>query len=57
MCSPGVKPIEDVTVIRDRQFLGDSGPLAHPIRPESYIAISDFYTSTVYRKGAEVVRM
>ncbi|WP_395062481.1 aminopeptidase N [Paraburkholderia silvatlantica] len=52
-----VKRIEDVRVVRQMQFGEDSGPMAHPIRPESYTEISNFYTATVYRKGAEVVRM
>ncbi|WP_225032261.1 aminopeptidase N [Paraburkholderia sp. XV] len=52
-----IKRIEDVRVLRQMQFGEDSGPMAHPIRPESYAEISNFYTATVYRKGAEVVRM
>lgn len=55
--SRGVKRIEDVNLLRNRQFLEDAGPLAHPVRPESYIEINNFYTLTVYEKGAEVVRM
>jgi aminopeptidase N len=55
--SAAVKRIEDVRVLRAAQFPEDSGPLAHPIRPESYIEISNFYTATVYNKGAEVIRM
>ncbi len=55
--SPGVKRIEDVNLLRTRQFVEDAGPLAHPIRPEAYIEINNFYTLTVYEKGAEVVRM
>ena len=55
--SKAVKRIEDVNMLRTRQFAEDSGPLAHPIRPESYIEINNFYTLTVYEKGAEVVRM
>lgn len=57
MCSAAVKRIEDVTFVRSRQFAEDSGPMAHPIRPESYIAMDNFYTATVYDKGAEVIRM
>jgi aminopeptidase N len=57
MGSPAVKRIEDVRVLRSAQFPEDSGPLAHPIRPDSYQEISNFYTSTVYNKGAEVIRM
>ncbi len=52
-----VKRIEDVRVLRSVQFPEDSGPLAHPIRPDSFREISNFYTSTVYNKGAEVIRM
>ncbi|MGZ8223671.1 MAG: aminopeptidase N, partial [Methylobacter sp.] len=55
--SKAVKRIEDVNMLRTRQFAEDAGPLAHPIRPESYIEINNFYTLTVYEKGAEVVRM
>lgn len=55
--SKGVKRIEDVNALRTRQFAEDAGPLAHPIRPEAYIEINNFYTLTVYEKGAEVVRM
>lgn len=55
--SPAVKRIEDVRGLRAAQFPEDAGPLAHPIRPESYIEISNFYTATVYNKGAEVIRM
>jgi len=57
MGSEAVKRIEDVRILRAAQFPEDSGPLAHPIRPESYQEISNFYTSTVYNKGAEVIRM
>ena len=55
--SPPVKRIEDVRVLRAAQFPEDQGPLAHPVRPDSYIEISNFYTATVYNKGAEVIRM
>jgi aminopeptidase N len=55
--SPAVKRIEDVRALRASQFPEDAGPLAHPIRPESYIEISNFYTATIYNKGAEVIRM
>jgi aminopeptidase N len=55
--SAAVKRIEDVRVLRAAQFPEDAGPLAHPIRPESYIEISNFYTATIYNKGAEVIRM
>ena len=57
MGSAAVKRIEDVRVLRGAQFPEDSGPLAHPIRPDSYQEISNFYTATVYNKGAEVIRM
>ena len=57
MNSRTVKRIEDVNRLRSVQFAEDSGPLAHPVRPDSYIEISNFYTPTVYEKGAEVVRM
>ena len=52
-----VKRIEDVALLRAIQFPEDSGPMAHPIRPDSYEAIDNFYTATVYEKGCEVVRM
>ncbi|QAU35509.1 aminopeptidase N [Janthinobacterium sp. 17J80-10] len=52
-----VKRIEDVRVLRQTQFAEDDGPMAHPVRPDSYIEINNFYTVTVYEKGAEVVRM
>jgi aminopeptidase N len=57
MASPAIKRISDVRALRAAQFREDSGPMAHPIRPESYIAMDNFYTATVYSKGAEVVRM
>lgn len=57
MLSRAVKRLEDVRMLKDRQFSEDSGPLAHPIRPSSYIEINNFYTATVYEKGAEVIRM
>jgi aminopeptidase N len=55
--SAAVKRISDVRMLRGSQFQEDSGPLAHPIRPESYIEIGNFYTATIYNKGAEVIRM
>jgi len=55
--SRAVKRIDDVNMLRTRQFAEDTGPLAHPIRPEAYIEINNFYTLTVYEKGAEIVRM
>jgi aminopeptidase N len=57
MNSPGVKRVEDVSFLRTHQFAEDAGPMAHPVRPDSFIEISNFYTLTVYEKGAEVVRM
>lgn len=55
--SRGVKRIADVNRLRTDQFAEDGGPLSHPVRPDSYIEINNFYTLTVYEKGAEVVRM
>ncbi len=55
--SAAVKRIEDVKMLRTRQFAEDAGPLAHPVRPDAYIEINNFYTLTVYEKGAEIVRM
>ncbi len=55
--SHAVKRIEDVLQLRSRQFREDSGPLAHPVRPTEYIEINNFYTATVYEKGAEVIGM
>ena len=52
-----VKRIDDVRVLRAAQFPEDAGPMAHPIRPDSYQEINNFYTATVYEKGAEVIRM
>ena len=52
-----VKRIEDVRKLREVQFAEDAGPMAHPVRPDSYVEINNFYTATVYEKGAEVVRM
>ena len=52
-----VRRIEDVRALRAMQFPEDAGPMAHPVRPDSYVAIDNFYTPTVYEKGAEVVRM
>ena len=57
MNSRTVKRIEDVTFLRSNQFAEDAGPMAHPVRPEAYMEISNFYTLTIYEKGAEVVRM
>jgi aminopeptidase N len=55
--SRALKRIEDVRLLKSRQFVEDAGPLAHPVRPASYTEINNFYTATVYEKGAEVVRM
>lgn len=57
MHARAVKRMDDVTMLRTQQFAEDAGPMAHPVRPESYIEINNFYTLTVYEKGAEVVRM
>ncbi len=57
MRSRAVQRIADVEALRGRQFPEDAGPLAHPVRPEEYVEINNFYTSTVYEKGAEVIRM
>jgi aminopeptidase N len=55
--SAAVKRISDVRALRATQFRDDAGPLAHPVRPASYLEINNFYTTTIYEKGAEVVRM
>lgn len=55
--SAAVKRIDDVRVLRAGQFAEDAGPMRHPIRPESYVVMDNFYTATVYNKGAEVIRM
>jgi len=57
MRSRSVKRIMDVRELRSRQFVEDAGPLAHPVRPSAYREINNFYTATVYEKGAEVIRM
>jgi aminopeptidase N len=57
MRSHGVQRIQDVRALRARQFQEDSGPLAHPVQPQSYIEINNFYTATVYEKGSEVIGM
>lgn len=57
MNSRPIQRIEDVRVLRSFQFREDSGPMAHPVRPDSYAEINNFYTVTVYNKGAEVIRM
>ena len=55
--SDAVKRIKDVNMLRTHQFAEDAGPLSHPIRPDSFVEINNFYTLTIYEKGAEVVRM
>ena len=57
MGSRAVKRIGEVRLLRNFQFPEDAGPMSHPVRPESYIEINNFYTATVYNKGAEVIRM
>ncbi len=57
MRSRAVQRIKDVKALRARQFSEDAGPLAHPVRPSSYLKIDNFYTATIYEKGAEVIRM
>jgi aminopeptidase N len=57
MRSAAVRRIEDVVTLRARQFREDAGPLAHPVRPESFVEINNFYTATVYEKGSEVIGM
>ena len=57
MNSRTVKRIEDVAFLRTHQFAEDAGPMAHPVRPDAYMEISNFYTLTIYEKGAEVLRM
>lgn len=57
MTSEAVNRIEEVVRLRTHQFAEDAGPMAHPVRPASYISINNFYTLTVYEKGAEVIRM
>ena len=55
--SPAVERIRQVRTLRARQFSEDAGPLSHPVRPDEYLAIDNFYTATIYEKGAEIVRM
>ena len=57
MRSHGVQRIQDVRALRARQFQEDAGPLAHPVQPQSYIEINNFYTATIYEKGSEVIGM
>ena len=55
--SEAVKRIEDVAMLRNTQFREDAGPTAHPVKPAEYQAIDNFYTTTIYEKGAELIRM
>lgn len=57
MNSRSVQRIDDVRILKNFQFKEDGGPMAHPVRPDSYQEINNFYTATVYNKGAEVIRM
>ncbi|MGY0400110.1 MAG: aminopeptidase N, partial [Ostreibacterium sp.] len=57
MTTKGVKRLEEVRTVREHQFIEDQGPMSHPVRPDNYIEINNFYTLTVYEKGAEVIRM
>lgn len=57
MLSRAVKRLEDVRGLKNNQFTEDAGPLAHPIRPSKFVEINNFYTQTIYEKGAEVIRM
>ena len=57
MNSRAIQRIEDVRVLRNFQFREDAGPMAHPVRPDSFVEINNFYTVTIYNKGAEVIRM
>ncbi len=57
MNSRAVQRIEDVRILRSHQFREDAGPMAHPVRPDSFVEINNFYTVTIYNKGAEVIRM
>ncbi|MBU1567939.1 MAG: aminopeptidase N [Proteobacteria bacterium] len=57
MNSPAVQRIDDVRMLKNFQFKEDAGPMAHPVRPDCYMEINNFYTATVYNKGAEVIRM
>ena len=57
MHSPGLKRIEDVSFLRNFQFTEDKGPTSHAVKPKEYVAIDNFYTTTIYEKGAELIRM
>lgn len=57
MTTKGIKRLEEVRTVREHQFVEDQGPMSHPVRPDSYIEINNFYTLTIYEKGAEIIRM
>ncbi len=57
MTDPGIQRINDVSDLRERQFIEDAGPSAHPVRPESCYSVDNFYTATIYEKGSEIIRM
>ncbi len=57
MTTKGIKRLEEVRTVREHQFIEDQGPMSHPVRPDNYMEINNFYTLTVYEKGAEVIRM
>ncbi len=57
MTTKGIKRLEEVRTVREHQFIEDQGPMSHPVRPDNYIEINNFYTLTVYEKGAEIIRM
>ena len=57
MNSRSVQRIEDVQNLKQGQFIEDAGPTSHPIKPDTYLEINNFYTSTIYEKGSEVIRM
>ncbi len=57
MSTKGIKRLEEVRTVREHQFVEDQGPMSHPVRPDNYIEINNFYTLTVYEKGSEVIRM
>ena len=57
MHNSGLKRIEDVSFLRNFQFAEDKGPTSHAVKPKEYVAIDNFYTTTIYEKGAELIRM
>ncbi|PIE42088.1 MAG: aminopeptidase N [Gammaproteobacteria bacterium] len=57
MTTKGIKRLEEVRTVREHQFIEDQGPMSHPVRPDNYIEINNFYTLTIYEKGAEIIRM